>query len=1046
MSTLFLRNPRLTILTIGLITVAGLSSYVVLPRMEDPLLTERAAFILTALPGADAVQVEALITEPIEDELREFAEIKKIRSASRSSLSTITVELRDDIYGDEAATVWSRIRDRVSDVEAVLPPEATKPRFERIEVTAYTRLIALIPDTIAPTSDNRKSKSQGVSDERLPVLRRLAEVLRERLLAVPGTRDVDIFGDPKEEITVIVRPEQLASIGLTAQELSGRIQASDARVSAGQLRSERTDLLIEVSGELDSLSRIAAIPIQTSVTGHVVNLGDIAEVHRGVTQPPSDLALVHGRQAIVLACLIRPDQRIDSWDAASRKVTEQFRDQLPQGIQLVDVFSQDGYVTDRLDQLQSNLLIGAGSVMVVILFMMGWRSAVVVGVSLPLSALMVLSGMRLLNIPVHQMSVTGLIIALGLLIDNAIVVVDEVSQRLRNGQSATEAVGHTVRQLAVPLFGSTFTTALAFAPIAIMPGPAGEFVGSIAVNVMVAIFSSLLLALTVVPALTGFLGHPSRLTSDAVVHDHWISGGWRNATMLRAYRSFLHSVIRIPVLGIGLGVILPLAGFLQARLLPEQFFPPADRDQIALELEVGPQASLQETLRTAEAVRDELLNNNTIEEVSWWVGRSAPPFYYNQIAARRGLSRYAQALVKLRSAENLVSRINVMQRQLDQKFPGSRIVVRQLEQGPPFEAPIEVQVFGPDLEELAIATERIHAVMAGIPEVTHIRSESAEIVPRLIVRLDEDETRLAGLDHQSVSLQMAAALEGAVGGLVMEGTEELPVRVRVENENRSSVDAVEALEVVARRPVMTSGSAATIPLSVLGQVELKSEQPFIMRENRRRMTEIQAFLEAGVLPAGIQKQFQQRLSAAGLELPPGYELKFGGESAQRDDAIRNLLASVGVLAVMMVAALVLSFRSFRLAGLIGAVAFLSVGLGMGSLWIFGFPFGFMAIIGTMGLVGVAINDSIVVLAALREDEAAAGGDIAAIREVVIRSTRHVLATSLTTIAGFLPLILVGGGFWPPLAVTIAGGVGGATLIALVLVPAVFHMQTKAVRP
>ncbi len=1040
MSTLFLRNPRLTLLTIGLIVVAGLSSYVILPRMEDPLLTERAAFILTSLPGADAEQVESLVTEPIEDELREIAEIKELRSSSRSGFSTITVELRDEVYADEAPTVWSRIRDRVADAEAALPENASKPKFERIEVTAYTRLIALIWDPPAAIGAASSSLTAELPEQGQAIVRRLAEDLREQLLAVSGTKDVDIFGDPDEEIVVEVAPDQLASLGLSATALSRLIRSSDSRFSAGLLRGTSSDLLIEVSGELDSVDRVATIPVQTSSDGKVVTINDIADVRRSVVEPPTELVTVEGRPAIVLACLIRPNQRIDWWNVESQKVTDEFEANLPRGVRMVEAFNQDGYVTDRLTQLRNNLLIGAASVMLVILFMMGWRSAVVVGVALPLSAFMVFAGMRFMGIPIHQMSITGLIIALGLLIDNAIVVVDEVGQKLRAGSSAMEAVGKTVRHLSVPLFGSTFTTALAFAPIAVMPGPAGEFVGAIALNVMVAIFSSLLLALTVVPALTGLLGQATPEAAPST-QTRWYDNGWGNLRLTTWYRGLLDCITARPWLGVLIGIAFPVVGFLQSRLLPEQFFPAADRDQIAIEVELSSQASLQESLVQTGRIRESLLEDTGVSEVSWWLGRSAPPFYYNQIASRRGISRYAQALVKLTSAENLVQRINTMQTKLDAEFPGAKVIVRQLEQGPPFEAPIEVQVFGPDLNRLKEISHSINAILAEIPEVTHIRAEMAEPQPRLTVELDEAETRLAGLTHQSVAEQMYGTLEGSVGGMILEGTEELPVRVRVARSRRQSVDQIEMLDIIPDGPNVASNYSG-IPLTALGKVTLNAEQTTITREDRRRMTEVQAFLEAGILPAPVLADFQSRLAEANLQLPPGYELQYGGEAAQRDDAVGNLLASVGVLAVLMMAALVLSFRSFRLAAMIGAVAFLAVGLGLGALWLFGMPFGFMAIIGTMGLVGVAINDSIVVLAAIQEDEAARNGDADALREVVIRATRHVVATSLTTIAGFLPLIIAGGGFWPPLAVTIAGGVGGATILALIFVPACYLIAMK----
>ena len=1122
LATLFYRDPRLTTLAIGLLVVAGLSSFAVLPRMEDPLLTPRAALVLTQLSGADAEQVEALVTDRIEEELREITEIKELRSESRAGMSTINVELRDDVYADTAASVWSKIRDRLADAEPRLPQNASKPRFEELEVTAYTRLIALVwdgalADDSASTVDKVETvdavetvdfaKSTGAADagtvaeyaltashenssatatssgtsllsgtsgserhftrvqqvEHWGVLSRLAEDLRDQLLAVPGTKDVDLLGNPQEEIIVEISADRLSSLGMTAAQLSRVIADSDSRISAGQIRNDLQNLQIEVSGELDSIARISVVPIKTVASGQTVRVGDVSTVRRGIVDPPDDIAIVDGKPAIVLACLIRPSQRVDQWSVASQSVTAAFADRLSGDVRLTEVFDQNVYVQDRLDSLLSNLLVGVASVVCVIWWLMGWRSAVIVATALPLSSFMVLAGMRWMQIPIHQMSVTGLIIALGLLIDNAIVLVDEIHHRRCDGLSALKAIEETIHSLATPLFGSTLTTALAFAPIALMPGPAGEFVSSISVNVILAIFSSLLLSLTIVPALTGFLsdgshGELNRQTQSGSEKpaipqrtSRWYRDGWSNKRVTLAYDRFLAFILRHPWIGIAVGLTIPLAGFFQARLLPEQFFPPADRNQISIELELPAQASINATLAIAQRVRQQLLQDDAVKQVSWFVGRSAPPFYYNQIPSTRGMSRYAQALVELKSGDEVAELIKPLQRQLDRRFPEVRTLVRQLEQGPPFLAPIEVRVKGPDLAELAQLASRLRSILVQVPQVTHVRTESSELLPALTIQVDEDEARLAGLSHQSISSQVAATLEGAVGGLVLEGTEELPLRVRVADAGRDEISDLQSLNVLSELASMNSFSGDEmnrlpgIPLTVFGQPALRQEVASVTRLNRRRINEVQGFVEAGVLPATILSQFRRQLEQADLKLPAGYEIEFGGEAAERDDAVNNLMASVGVLAVMMVATLVLSFGSFRLAGIIGVVGVLSVGLGLGSLWLWGWPFGFMAIIGTMGLVGVAINDSIVVLAAINDDPDAATGDKIAVQRVVMRCTRHVVATSLTTIAGFLPLWLGGGQFWPPLAVTIAGGVGGATALAIFFVPSVFVWQRAVSR-
>ncbi|MGF1581418.1 MAG: efflux RND transporter permease subunit [Gemmataceae bacterium] len=1027
MYNFFYRNSRLTALAISLILVAGLSSFYVLPRMEDPQLTPRVAIVNTVYPGAEATRVESLVTEKIEEELREVEEIQELRSFSRTGISTITIELRDDVY--EVGPVWARIRDKIDDAVPKLPEEALDPDFEEQDMKAYALIVSL----------------EWIQDDKpnYAIVRRLAEVLEDEIRSVPGTEKVETYGDPTEEIVVEIDQSKLAGMNITAAQVSDQVKWSDAKVNAGTVRGTRYNLLLEVKGRLDSLDRIERIPIRYGGKNQFVLLGDIATVRKEIKDPPDSLAITNGKTAVALGVLVRGKERIDHWNARTREVLNTFRDRLPEGVRLSVVFEQNSYVQNRLQDLLWNLLVGALAVIGVIFVLMGWRSALIVGTALPLSALMVLSGLRFLEIPIHQMSVTGLIIALGLLIDNAIVVVDEITVKLRQGIKPGDAVANSVQHLAVPLFGSTLTTALAFAPIALMPGPAGEFVGSIATSVILAIFSSLLVAMTIVAALTAWMG---RVYQEGE-RTRWWTDGISDPTVTNGYRSSLRFLFRTPILGVLLGITLPVVGFIQARHLQEQFFPPADRDQFHIELNMPTQSSMEETRQVAEAIRQKALARDAVTNVHWFIGESAPSFYYNVIPKQKGVPFYAQALVQLKSAEGAREVIHELQEELDRDFPGARILVRQLEQGPPFDAPVEVRLFGPDTEKLKELSQQIREIMTSLPNVVHSKAELSETLPKVMLEVDEAETRIVNLTLTSIARQLNTTLEGSVGGSILEETEELRVRVRVGNNKRDTMADVVSTNLIPGQPKANANKHSGIPVTVIGKPKLVPEIAAIVHLDGRRMNEVQTYIKAGVLPATVLEAFKVKLEEAkpdgvkldddAFVLPPGYTLEYGGEAAERDDAVGNLMANVGVLMVLMVATLVLSFGSFRMAGLIGAVAMLSVGLGLGALWVFGYPFGFMAIIGTMGLVGVAINDAIVVLAAIREEPNAKVGDANAITEVVIKSTRHVVATSLTTMAGFAPLVIAGGGFWPPLAVAIAGGVAGATILALFFIPSAY---------
>lgn len=1024
LSNLCYENPRIMFLMICLIVVAGLSSLIVLPRMEDPLLTERVAALTVVFPGADAERVESQVTELLEDELLELDEIQEMRSISMPSAVRFTIELRDDITDPDP--VWSKVRARIDDVAPRLPEAADEPVFEELPMKAFAILASL--------------RWTSPSDPNYAVLRRLAEQLEDQIRGVPGTELVDLYGEPDEEVLVEIETSRLAAMNLTVQRVADQIRASDAKRTAGQLRGE-ANLNVELAGELNSVDRIGQTPIQFSSDGRFVPLSDIATIDRRFTDPPSNVVVDQGQRAVVLGVLVRPGTRIDLWTADVMEVIERFAKTVPAGVELETIFQQNDYVSARLIDLLGNLLLGVVAVSTVVLLLMGWRSAIVVCSALPLSALIVLAGMRLLEIPIHQMSVTGLIVALGLLIDNAIVMVDEVSNRLRSGLAAAEAVADSVNHLAIPLLGSTITTALAFAPIAIMPGPAGEFVGTIAISVILAIFGSLFLALTIVPALTA-LGFS---VSAVPPQQRFWQAGLSIPSLARFYQRSLQVVFRRPLIGVGLGILLPLVGFVQSRKLPEQFFPPSDRDQLQIEVSLSSQTSLAETERTVREMDRYIHQQDGVQSVTWFLGESAPSFYYNVVQRRGNTPYYAQGMITLTSSQHSRQLTHALQRTLDDAFPESRTVVRQLEQGPPFDAPVEVRLFGPDMDVLRQTGEQLRSLLAGTPHVIHTRSDAGEGVPKIELRVSEEEARLAGLDHSSIARQLNQALEGVVGGSVIEQTEELPVRVRVANSSRRDLAAIASTNLLPPDVNQDFGFGG-IPITALGDLTLSPESSSITRINGRRVNEIQAFITAGVLPAVVQADFQSRLDASGFELPLGYDMRYGGETSERNESVGNLMASVGVLMVLMVATLVISFHSFRVAGIVGVVALLAAGLALGSLWLFGFPFGFTAIIGTMGLIGVAINDTIVVLAAIRDQPRAKLGDPTAIVPVVMRATRHVVATTLTTIAGFLPLLMSGEGMWPPLATTIAGGVSGATLLALYFAPSVYILLMTPRQP
>ncbi|MFK8112093.1 MAG: efflux RND transporter permease subunit [Rubripirellula sp.] len=1019
---LFDKNPRLLLLTIGIIVVSGSVAIALLPRLEDPRLTPRAARLITVLPGADPLRVESLVTEKLEQKLREIEEVKEISSETSTSLSFVAVELQDDVDQSNVESIWARIRDKADEAYLSMPPSTIKPDFKRFDVAANALIVALRWNLDSPPNH--------------AVLNRHIKDLKDKLDAIPGTEKTELFGESIEEVLVTLDPDAMTSLGISAAEVSRVIASSDSKVSAGLMRSKTDNVLLEVSGELSTLNRLGDIPIRFGESSNFVQLSDIAKIEKTIQTPPDSKVLLKGKAAIAIGAQVTSTVRLDRWMQQTLPLLAEFRSELPPGVKLEIVFEQNQYVEARMQSLLQSLLFAAAAILVVIVLMMGWRCALIVGTALPIVSLMVLACMQALSIPIHQMSITGLIISLGLLIDNAIVVVDEIDRRRREGMSVSDAVRQSTSFLRLPLAGSTVTTVLSFSPIILMDGPAGEFVGSIAVVAVIAIISSYVVALTIIASLSRI-----GMSNSVGNQRNWVSQGISWSPLTKAYRSVINGMLRAPLIGITAGLTLPVLGFILALDLPEQFFPPSDRSQFQISIELGPTSSIEETEAIATQVRAELLSDERIEDVQWFLGESAPIFYYNVIPIRENASNYAQAIVDCKSGVHMRNLLREKQALLASQFSSATVLVRQLEQGPPFDAPIEVRLFGPDHDQLRSLGDEIRLVLSETPHVHSTISGVSDVLPKITFSVDEEQARLAGLDHLAIAQKLNTALEGITGGSIVEDTEELPVRVRVSGDRRSDINKIASLSVLAVSDGPKTDLSNTdlqskgVPLSAISSLQLDAEMVSIDRRNGQRMNEVQGYIDAGVLPATVLNDFRSRLDKSSFELPHGYSIAYGGEDSERDDAVRSLLGSGLKIAMLMLAALVVPLRSFRFAGLLFLVAGLAVGLGLGSLWLAGYPWGFMSLVGIMGMIGVAVNDSIVVLAGIQD----AKGDIDKITDRLLASTRHVLATSITTIVGFAPLVLWGGEFWSPVALTISGGVGGATLLALVFVPCAYML-------
>lgn len=1022
MQTILFRNPRLLFLVLSVIAALAVSAMTKIGRQEDPTITNIFATIVTPYAGAAPARVEALVTEKIENELHEIPEIVEVNSVSRSGVSVITVELSKFLSDDGIEQTWSEIRDALSDAHGTFPAGVPEPELDTDRVGAYTSISALVMrDGATPNH---------------AILRRHAEMLQDRLRQVADTKYARLFGGRSEEIRISIDPNRMSSLGIGFQRVADAVSRADAKVRAGDLRGESHDFLIELDGEIKDLQRLRDIPIGIDTNGSSVSLGAIATVERSFTDPPTDLAYTDGRPAVLVAARMEDDRQVDRWASEARAVMRDFEAGLPDGVEHRLLFDQSHYTEDRFTVLGRNMAIGVGLVVLVLLVSLGWRAALVVAVIIPIATLVSLTVMQWFGLTIQQMSVTGLIVALGLLVDGAIVTSDEIKRRIEAGLSSVKAVGQSVERLAVPLLASTATTVLAFLPMALLPGPVGDFVGSIALSVIIMLVVSLALALTVTPAFAGRLLGGARDGRSG-----FLSSGIKLPRLEKAFGALISLSLRHKGLAILGAIVLPVIGFASFPALTAQFFPGVDRDQFYIQVKLPNGNGIVGTEALVVRMNQTIAKMDGIRDLSWVIGESAPAFYYNMKMDRDREPSFAEALVTTNSPAITERLIPALRTTLDQGFPEARVLVRGLVQGPPVDAPVELRIVGPDIGKLRALGDTIRQAMVEVPEIAHARADILGGAPKLLFEVDEQKANLAGLTLSEIAIQMEASLSGIRGGSLVEGTEELPVRLRLGERDRSDMAALRSIMIVSPggRVEAAKGEYPGIPLSALGTFKIVPSDSPIARRDGERINRVQGFVSHGVLPQEALKKVRVLLEARQFTPPAGFRVEEGGDAKKRAETAQDLAASAGLVLTLTAVTIFLTFGSYRLSLITVAVALLSMGLSILALALFQYPFGIQALIGTIGSIGVSVNAAIIMLTAFQKDPGAMAGDLDAITGVVGRSSRHILSTTITTVAGFVPLIVQGGGFWPPFAMAIAGGVFLSVVLAFFFTPAMFAL-------
>jgi multidrug efflux pump subunit AcrB len=1018
LATQLYSHNRYLWLTVIVIVMVGIASLRSLGRQEDPTITNYVATITTFFPGAEPSRVEALLSKPLEEELRGIAEVDEVKSTSSTGVSSVIVELYDTLSPEEIERSWSEVRDALDDASRQFPPGVLTPEFDNDRTAAYARIVAL-------------ASAPGY-DIPLPLLTRIADELAERTRNFNGVKLVELFGESAEEIRVDIDEQALLARGISIAELTAALRGADPRQASGRASGDRNDLLIEIAGEFDSAARVASVIVRSDTQGNAVSVGDLARVYRAEQTPPTSAVFTEGRPGILMGVAMNEGLQVDRWSKDFDVFLDDYRKKAPAGVEISTSYDQAVYTEARLRDVLVNLAIGMLLVLLVLLFTLGLRAAAVVALILPLCTLVSLILMYQIGLPIHQMSVTGLVVALGLLVDASIVMTDEIRKRLLAQDTPLDAIAGAVSRMRIPLLASTATTILAFLPMVLLPGPAGDFLGSIATAVVIMLGSSFVLALVITPVLAARL-LPGGLNSDT----HWWESGVHSAVLGRGLSRAIDWSIRYPLGSVALALALPVCGYLAFPTLTAQFFPGTDRDQMVVKVTLPPGRSINDSYRLARELDARLRAEPLVRRIDWTIGESPPPFYYNLVRNRDGIPSFAQAMVLTHDENRTDELIRRLQKELDAEHPEARIVVLGIDQGPPVAAPLEVEIYGGSLETLRSLGEEFRLRMERVGDITHSTTSLVAGAPKLVFDLDEQRVRRAGLDLATVADTLDAALRGRVAGEILEGTERLPVRARLHESDWADAEQIASIRLPLPVADSDRSTLQSISLSTLGSFSLQPANSPITRKNGERRNTVQGFVTRGVLAEEALKELRQILADDPVLLPAGYRYQFGGTSDARASVVDKIIAPMGIVMAALLATIVLTFNSWRLSAVAFSVFVLSMGLSLLSLAVFRYPFGVQALIGVIGSIGVSINAAIIILTALQLDKDAARGEPTAVRDVVMDSSRHIISTTITTFGGFLPLILEGSQFWPPFAMAIAGGVLLSTVVSFFYIPPMF---------
>lgn len=996
-----LKNRQLTVYMMIVAVVAGAFAFFNLGRDEDPPFTIKTMLVTAVWPGATIVETQTQLTDRLERRLEETTGLDALRSITRPGLVTIFVDLTGDFPPDQVPTVWQEVRNGIGDIRHTLPEGALGPFFNDDFGDVFGIIYGFTAD--------------GFSDREL---RDHVDVVRSSLLRqVTGIKKIEWVGVQDERIMLEFLPDRVAAMGLDYNQIFGAIAAQNVVRPAGVVTTGQENIAIRVSGAFETEADL--LEVSLAVNGRMLRLGDIATIRRTFVDPPQPMLRVNGQQGIALAISMADGGDILELGAQVETAMQGIVEDLPLGIEPILISNQPQVVDQAIGEFTESLWQAVGIILVVSFLSLGVRPGTVVAIAIPLTLAIVFTVMQAFSIDLHRISLGALIIALGLLVDDAMTTIDAMLRRLAAGDTIEKAASFAYGTLAAPMLIGTLITIAGFVPVGFAQSSAGEYTISLFYVVGIALIASWFVAVIFAPLIGAVLLKPPAKTQEAV----------KPGVIMRTYLSLVGVAIRARWVTLAITVALLATAFLGLGRVDRQFFPASDRGELIVDFQLPRSSSIFASEDAVKRIETFIAQTGDAESITSYVGRNVIRFYL-PLDIQPPSDHQAQIVVMSKDLEAR-DRLEVsLKSWLNETFPEAISRISPLELGPPVGWPIQYRMSGPDLEVVRARAMDLAGVIAANPNTRDVHFDWIEPARQIRIEIDQDRARRLGLTSAQVASILNTAVSGTTVSRLRDDIYLIPIVARADEQDRVAVDRLATLQVPAP-------GGRTIALGQFASFTYDQEQPLLWRRDRVPTLTVLADTAPGISPEAVVEQLTGGIETFAAQLGPGYEVLVAGTVAESAESQASVFAVLPVMLFLMVTLLMIQLRDFRNMTLV--LVLLPLGLigVVSALLLFGRPLGFVAILGILALNGMIAKNAVILITQISEERMAG----MAVREAVVKAAssrfRPLLLTALSTVLGLMPIAPTL--FWGPMAFATMGGLLVATVLTLVFLPTVYTM-------